>query len=165
MTARSFISSHRNCSRFLTATHHAAILDNYSDDLQVLLFTLERGKSSICQRDLYRAAMVLADNVKLFVRKTSTFPVSASRYLILRICSECGMSCNIDPLRGEISSKFNAPVVVETPSHRVAMERQPGMICLERIGMVRPEGWSGCGLRLLSNCPSVPHEGSPLKVN
>ena len=43
MTARSFISSHRNCSRFLAATHHAAILNNYSHDLQVLHFTLERG--------------------------------------------------------------------------------------------------------------------------
>ena len=43
MTERSFISSHRNCSRFLTATHHAAILNNYSRDLQVLHSTLERG--------------------------------------------------------------------------------------------------------------------------
>ena len=46
MTARSFISSHRNCRRFLAATHHAAILDNYSHDLQVLHFTLERGGST-----------------------------------------------------------------------------------------------------------------------
>ena len=43
MTARSIISSHRNCRRFLAAMHHAAILNNYSDDLQVLHFTVERG--------------------------------------------------------------------------------------------------------------------------
>ena len=43
MTARSFISSHRNCRRFLAATHHAAILNNYSQDLQVSHFTVERG--------------------------------------------------------------------------------------------------------------------------
>ena len=43
MTARSFISSHRNCRRFLAATHHAAIINNYAHDLQVLHFTLERG--------------------------------------------------------------------------------------------------------------------------
>ena len=55
------------------------------------------------------------------------------------------MSCNNDPLRRENSSKFTPPLVVDTPSHRVAMERQPGMICIERIGMVRPAGWSGCG--------------------
>ena len=55
------------------------------------------------------------------------------------------MSCNNDPLRGEISSKFDSLLVVETPSHRAAMERQPGMISIERIGMVRPAGWSGCG--------------------
>ena len=42
-TARSSISSHRNCRRFLAATHHAAISNNYSHDLQVLHFTLERG--------------------------------------------------------------------------------------------------------------------------
>ena len=58
----------------------------------------------------------------------------------------CGMSCNNDPLREEISSKFAPPpLVVETPSHRAAMERQPGMICIEKIGMVRPASWSGCG--------------------
>ena len=44
MTARSFISSHRNCRRFLAATHLAAILNNYSHDLQVLHFTVERGR-------------------------------------------------------------------------------------------------------------------------
>ena len=43
MTTRSFISSHRNCRRFLAATHHAAILNNYSHDLQMLHFTVERG--------------------------------------------------------------------------------------------------------------------------
>ena len=43
MTARSFISSHRNCRRFLTATHHAKILNNSFHDLQVLHFTMERG--------------------------------------------------------------------------------------------------------------------------
>ena len=43
MTARSFIFSHRNCRRFLAATHHAAILNNYAHDLQVLHFTVERG--------------------------------------------------------------------------------------------------------------------------
>ena len=57
----------------------------------------------------------------------------------------CGMSCNNDALRGEISSKLAPPLVVETPSHRAAMERQPGMICIERIGMFRPAGWFGCG--------------------
>ena len=62
------------------------------------------------------------------------------------------MSYNNDPLRWEISFKFAPPsLVVETPSHRAAMERQPGMICIERIGLVR--------LRLLSNCPSVPQGG------
>ena len=45
MTARSFISSHRHCRRFLAATYHAAILSNYSHDLQVLHFTVERGES------------------------------------------------------------------------------------------------------------------------
>ena len=43
MTARSFISSHRNCRRFLAATQHAAILNNYYNDLKVLHFTVERG--------------------------------------------------------------------------------------------------------------------------
>ena len=43
MTALSFTSSHRNCRRFLAATHHAAILNNYSLDLQVLHFTVDRG--------------------------------------------------------------------------------------------------------------------------
>ena len=43
MTAHSFISLHRNCRRFLAATHHAAILNNYSHDLQVSHFTVERG--------------------------------------------------------------------------------------------------------------------------
>ena len=42
MTTRFFISSHRNCRRFLAATHHAAILNNYTRDLQVLQFTVER---------------------------------------------------------------------------------------------------------------------------
>ena len=49
MTARFFISSHRNCRRFLAATHHAAILNNYARDLQVLHFTLERGIKNINQ--------------------------------------------------------------------------------------------------------------------
>ena len=57
----------------------------------------------------------------------------------------CGISCNNNPLRGEISSEFDPPLVVETPSHRAAMGRQSGMICIEKIGMVRPAGWSGCG--------------------
>ena len=43
MTARSFISSYRNCRRFLAATHHTAILNNYARDLQVLHFTMEPG--------------------------------------------------------------------------------------------------------------------------
>ena len=30
-------------------------------------------------------------------------------------------------------------------SYRAAMERQLGMICIERNGMVRPAGRSGCG--------------------
>ena len=55
------------------------------------------------------------------------------------------MSCNNAPLRGRISSKFDPPLVVETPSHRAAIERPPRMICIERIGMVRPAGWSSCG--------------------
>ena len=49
MTARSFISSPRNCRRFLAATHHAAILNNYSHDLQVLHFTVERGINCLCR--------------------------------------------------------------------------------------------------------------------
>ena len=47
MTIRSFISSYRNCCRFLAATHHAAILNNYSRDLQVLLLTVEREVSRL----------------------------------------------------------------------------------------------------------------------
>ena len=43
MTARSFNSSYRNCRRFLAATHHVAILNNYAHGLQVMHFTLERG--------------------------------------------------------------------------------------------------------------------------
>ena len=43
MATRFFISSHRNCRRFLAVTHHAAILNNYSHDLQALHFTVERG--------------------------------------------------------------------------------------------------------------------------
>ena len=41
MTARSFISLHRNCRRFLAATHHAAISNDYSRDMQVLHFTVD----------------------------------------------------------------------------------------------------------------------------
>ena len=43
MATRFFISSHRNCRRFLAVTHHAAIPNNYSHDLQALHFTVERG--------------------------------------------------------------------------------------------------------------------------
>ena len=57
----------------------------------------------------------------------------------------CGNPYNNDPQRGENSSKFAPLLVVETPSHRAAMERLLGMICIERIGMVRPAGWSGGG--------------------
>ena len=67
------------------------------------------------------------------------------------------MSCNNDTLKGEISSKFDPSPVVETPSHRAAMERQPGMICVNLHRKDR-DG-SSCGLvrlRLLSNRPSVP---------
>ena len=44
MATRFFISSHRNCRRFLAVTHHAAILNYYSHDLQALHFTVERGE-------------------------------------------------------------------------------------------------------------------------
>ena len=48
-------------------------------------------------------------------------------------------SIRANDFKTERSSKFAPPpLVVETPSHRAAMERQPVMICIERIGMVRP---------------------------
>ena len=55
---------------------------------------------------------------------------------------------------GNRRQNLTLPLVVETPSHRATMERQPGMICIGRIGLVRP-----CGLvrlQLLPNFPSVP---------
>ena len=43
------------------------------------------------------------------------------------------------PQRGELAIKLDPPsFVVETPFHRALVERQPVMICIERIGMVRP---------------------------
>ena len=64
----------------------------------------------------------------------------------------CGNPYNNDPQRGENSSKFAPLLVVETPSHRAAMERLLGMICIERIGMVRP---AGCGATLLVNMRDI----------
>ena len=66
MTARSFISSHRNRRRFLAATHHAPILNNYSRDVQVLHFTLERGKEKPTLMILYRSAHAQSPSLVLF---------------------------------------------------------------------------------------------------
>ena len=62
MTALSIVSQHRNCRRFLAATHHVAILNNYSRDLQVLHFTVESGVSfSMNNVDLAVSAQMRPD--------------------------------------------------------------------------------------------------------
>ena len=66
MTARPFISSHRNCRRFLAATHHVAILNNYSHDLQLLHFTVERGSQKFVA-NRYNASPV---SPAILVKKT-----------------------------------------------------------------------------------------------
>ena len=59
---------------------------------------------------------------------------------------DCEKAYNIDPPRAKSASKFAPPhLVVETPSPRATMERQPGMICIERKGWFVPASWSSCG--------------------
>ena len=52
---------------------------------------------------------------------------------------------------------LTSPQVVETPSHRATIERQRGMICVEKIAMPARRL---ARLRLLPNCPSVPQDGA-----
>ena len=60
--------------------------------------------------------------------------------------SECGTSCNNDPLRGEILSKFAPPSGCRNSfSSGSDGKAARDDICIERNGMVRPAGWSGCG--------------------
>ena len=70
----------------------------------------------------------------------------------------CGMSCNNDPLRGEISSKLTPPPSGCRNSFSSGSDGKATRDDLHR------KDWDGssCGLvrlRLLSNCPSVPQEG------
>ena len=50
-------------------------------DSEVLLDPFKN--NSICQRDLYKAAIVSGGNAKLFVKNTNVFPVSESSNLII----------------------------------------------------------------------------------
>ena len=89
----------------------------------------------------------------------SPVTIDAKRILTCVGLTWCGMSCNNDPLRGKISSKF-AP----SGCRNSFSSGSDGKATRDDLHRKEWDG-SSCGLvwlRLLPNCPSVPQEGALL---